>query len=139
MTLTNELFFMNLHHGQIVERIIRRNGYSISELARLTNVNRRSVYNWFNQKYLKAEIIYRIGSVLNYDFSDEFPDLFPKDKLVNLIPEQEYADNSPKPCTKSDQCYWKDKYIDLLERYNDLLVNYIEARHPAGNKRDNND
>jgi len=52
---------MDKHYGQIVELIIRKKGYSISELARLSYVNRRSVYNWFNQKYLKPEIIYRIG------------------------------------------------------------------------------
>jgi hypothetical protein len=68
---------MEMHYGQIVEQIIRRKGYSISELARLTKVNRRSVYNWFNQKQLKPEIIFRIGTVVNYDFSAEFPGLFP--------------------------------------------------------------
>jgi transposase-like protein len=52
---------MDKHYGQIVELVIRKGGYSISEIARLTLINRKSVYNWFNQKYLKPEIIYRIG------------------------------------------------------------------------------
>jgi len=111
---------MEIHHGQTIERIIRRNGYSITELARLTNVNRRSVYNWFNQRYLKPEIIRRIGTVLNYDFSAEFPTLFLKDgnnKQHGTFPGtsvEETANN-----------YWKDKYIEVLEKYNELLLKNV--------------
>lgn len=119
---------MNQHHGQIVERIIRRNGYSISELARLTKVNRRSVYNWFNQKHLKAEIIYRIGHVLNYDFSGEFPELFNKEKQTNISSSIENSGKSENTSSiNQNTCMWKDKYIDLLERYNKLLLNCIES------------
>lgn len=125
---------MNVHHGQIIERVIRRNGYSISELARLTKVNRRSVYNWFNQKHLKAEIIYRIGIVLNYDFSEDFPELFPKQTTNDFAPPAQLAENPTKPSLQqSDQCVWKDKYIDLLERYNKLLLSCIENNPKAIN------
>ncbi|MDB5019809.1 MAG: hypothetical protein JWQ28_936, partial [Pedobacter sp.] len=46
---------MSKHYGQILERAIRRNGNSISDVARLLNINRRSVYNWFNQAQLRPE------------------------------------------------------------------------------------
>ncbi len=125
---------MNVHHGQIIERVIRRNGYSISELARLTKVNRRSVYNWFNQKHLKAEIVYRIGIVLNYDFSEEFPELFPKQPTSDMVLPAQLAENQTRlPLQQSEQCIWKDKYIDLLERYNKLLLNCIENNPKAIN------
>lgn len=119
---------MELHHGQIVERIIRRNGHSISELARLAKVNRRSVYNWFNQRNLKPEIIFRIGCVLNYDFSSEFPNLFSKEEFVRqntpLI-----SDLLPKVTSdKAEVTFWKDKYIDLLERYNQLLLMCVDHK-----------
>ena len=119
---------MELHHGQIVERIIRRNGHSISELARLAKVNRRSVYNWFNQRNLKPEIIFRIGCVLNYDFSSEFPNLFSKEEFVRkntpFINEL-----SPKIAPeKGEVNFWKDKYIDLLERYNQLLLMCVDQK-----------
>lgn len=120
---------MNAHHGQIIEKVIRRNGYSISELARLTKVNRRSVYNWFNQRNLKSDIIYRIGSVLNYDFSNEFPDLF-----INA------HSGEPIPVIKANfdaidgrnDLYWKDKYIQLLEKYNDLLIKFVDSQRASG-------
>lgn len=111
---------MEIHHGQTIERIIRRNGYSITELARLTNVNRRSVYNWFNQRYLKPEIIRRIGTVLNYDFSSEFPTLFSKEG--NGKQHASFLKNSVEETANN---YWKDKYIEVLEKYNELLLKNV--------------
>ena len=117
---------MLIHHGQILERVVRRNGHSISDVARLTNVNRRSVYNWFNQPHLKPEIIYRIGCAIDHDFSVELPHLFTaedfskdKKRTVAAVTKEEVQED---PANKH---YWKDKYIDLLERYNELLANKV--------------
>ncbi len=115
---------MDKQYGQIVEMLVRKKGYSISELARLTHVNRRSVYNWFNQKYLKTEIIYRIGFILKHDFSVEFPDLFTKEDFQAI--------NNYKAPDCDDSIFWelpnhhvwKDKYISLLEQYNKMLLSY---------------
>jgi len=116
---------MELHHGQTIERIIRRNGYSITELARLTSVNRRSVYNWFNQRHLKPEIIYRIGSVINYDFSSVFPSLYLHDELIHQEPIAKLHGTSSDDLI-TDSNVWKDKYIELLERYTELLVSCVD-------------
>jgi len=120
--------FKDQHYGQIIEKVIRRNGYSISELARLTDVNRRSVYNWFNQKYLKPAIIHKIGVALKHDFSNEFPELFMKTdqrSLPNTSDEAVYVEEEFDGRTRNEQ-YWKDKYIDLLEKHNQLLLAYVE-------------
>jgi hypothetical protein len=115
---------MDKHYGQIVELVVRKKEFSISELARLTKMNRRSVYNWFNQKYLKQDIIQRIGVIINHDFSSEFPELFrpndfnqdqPQSGLENLVFWE-----------KPDTANLKDKYIELLEKYNSLLSKKIE-------------
>lgn len=116
---------MELHHGQTIERIIRRNGFSITELARLTNVNRRSVYNWFNQRHLKPEIIYRIGAVINHDLSTVFPSLYQYDEFI----QQDLNTNEEEIETQElnvEGNIWKDKYIELLERHNQLLLAYFE-------------
>ncbi|MXV51299.1 hypothetical protein GS399_09995 [Pedobacter sp. HMF7647] len=113
---------MDKHYGQIVELVIRKKGYCISELARLTYINRRSVYNWFNQKYLKPEIIYRIGCIIHHDFSAEFPELFTKeDFTVTPKPNAPSNNNDQSVYESSNQITWKDKYIALLEKYNSLL------------------
>ncbi|MEH6307446.1 helix-turn-helix transcriptional regulator [Olivibacter sp. CPCC 100613] len=124
---------MEKHYGHIIERIIRRNGYSISELARLTNVNRRSIYNWFNQKNLKPEIIFRIGCALKHDFSEEFPELFTEDEFQKVISPEKTSTDETLTLSEGSSNYWKDKYIKILEEYNRLLVNQVK-QDPKGNK-----
>ena len=111
---------MDKHYGQIVELTIRKQGFSISELARLANINRKCVYNWFNQKYLKPEIIHRVGRFISHDFSVEFPELFTEDDfLLDLDITGSFSSHSTEP---DGAMNWKDRYIDLLEKYNSLLL-----------------
>jgi hypothetical protein len=106
---------MSTHYGQIIEKVIRRNGHSISEVALITGVNRRSVYNWFNQRHLKADIIIRIGKAIHYDFSTLIPELD--------LTTRDFITLAPKLRGEDEQVtVWKDKYISLLERYNELLL-----------------
>ncbi len=113
---------MDTHRGQIVEMVIRREGYSISELARLAKVNRRSVYYWFNQPYLKTEIIYQIGIYIKHDFSIEFPYIFKSDDFKHVSNFNSLNIVKVVAQQPSDTEYWKNKYLEILEKYNDLLV-----------------
>jgi transcriptional regulator with XRE-family HTH domain len=115
---------MSLHHGKIIEKVIRRNGFAISKLADAIGVNRRSVYYWFNQRQLKPDLIVRIGKALNYDFSAILPGTGLRSEDFNN-PDLEQDDQ-----TKAISI-WKDKYLKLLERYNALLVNAASLRKGA--------
>lgn len=113
---------MDKHHGQIVEYRVRKNAYCISDLAKACNINRRSIYNWFNSKRLKEEIILRIGLTIKHDFSHEFPEFFNIDdfKAIHQIQDTPviYISNF-----KQDQNdHWKEKYLHLLQEYNDLIL-----------------
>jgi len=105
---------MSTHHGKTIEKIIRRNGHSISKLAETIGVNRRSVYYWFNQRQLKPDLIIRIGKALDYDLSLVLTG-------VGLKPE-DFTNVCSGSHQSEDTCDWKDKYIELLERYNELLL-----------------
>ncbi|QEC53963.1 Homeodomain-like domain-containing protein [Anseongella ginsenosidimutans] len=127
---------MNTHYGETIERTIRRNGYSISELARTLNVNRRTIYNWFLQRNLKAEIIYRVGCALRHDFSAEFPHLFtPEDFKLSGTGLREarspYAALSEDATVAQNLGHWKNKYISLLEEYNSMLLNQVGKSDPS--------
>lgn len=115
---------MDKHHGQIIEYRVRKNGYSISDLARGIKVNRRSVYNWFNQKYLKKDIIFHIGQILRHDFSQEFPELFVTDDFKSIQRINDHRSYTPSTYS-GDNDHYKDKYLDLLEKYNSLLVSRL--------------
>jgi plasmid maintenance system antidote protein VapI len=113
---------MDKHYGEIIERTIRRNGYSISELARLMKVNRRSIYNWFNQPKFKPDIIFKIGCALKHDFSNEFPELFSSEDFQNAFSNHKLLNSELLFEEREKINYWKDKYISLLEEYNQILA-----------------
>jgi predicted transcriptional regulator len=100
---------MEVHKGQLLERVIRRKGLNISELAKTVGVNRRSMYNWFAEADLKVGIMEKISEAIDHDFST---DIYISSHASELNASQNRA--------REDE-YWKDKYIDLLERYSELL------------------
>lgn len=112
---------MEQHTGAIVERVVRRSGLSITELARRIHVNRRSVYNWFEQKTLKLDIIQKIGCVLGHDFSVEFPEYFDKGELTQMKRLIDSPIEDSTPAQGENVYFWMNKYITLLEKYNELL------------------
>jgi len=115
---------MNTHQGQVIEKLIRRDGHSLTDVAAKLGVNRRSLYNWFTQKELKQEIIYKIGHVIKHDFSIEFPDIFTsKDFVFNpaTTARERFFCKEPE-VNHMETLDWREKYIDLLEKVNDLLA-----------------
>jgi len=119
---------MEKHYGQIVEYRVRKNGYSISDLAKNLQVNRRSIYNWFNQPHLKKDIIFHIGCLLRHDFSEDLPAMFSPDdfKSFHKVPPKH---NSNVADYNEENEHYKNKYVTLLEQYNNLLVNAILPVH----------
>lgn len=106
-----------MNNGEIVEHVIRRNNISISELSRRLRVSRRSIYNWFTQKNLSYDIILQIGEVLDYDFSSDFPDkLNSRRSNTSQVYHGDFQINE----LQNSANYWRNKYINLLEKYNEV-------------------
>jgi lambda repressor-like predicted transcriptional regulator len=108
---------MDTHAGAILEKVVRNSGISIAELARRVRVDRRSLYNWFEQKKLKYEVVAKVGYVLGYDFSKEFPEF----RFQAPLMEKNNISFGIKDETSEESEYWKSKYISLLEKYSELL------------------
>jgi transposase-like protein len=118
---------MNKHHGQLIEKIIRLNGYNISELARLLSVDRRTLYIWFKKKRLKKEVILQFAEHINHDFSTDFPEIFIP---VNQNSPSKGAGSANEVSEADEDHQDKDihhKYIALLEKYNDLLQKMLSS------------
>lgn len=112
---------MNRHHGQLIEKIIRLNGYNISELARLLSVDRRTIYIWFKKKRLKKDVILQFAEHINHDFSTDFPEIFTP---VNQNAPANSSDSINELSESNEDTADKDihqKYVELLEKYNNLL------------------
>jgi len=102
-----------LHMGQLLEKAIRKKGLNITAIARAIGVQRRTMYNWFLTKDLNVDIMQRISKVIVYDFGQ--PELAPAIVVPDVV---EVANDL---VTIKNEEYWKDKYIDLLERYSSIL------------------
>lgn len=105
-----------MNNGEIVEHVIRRNNISISELSRRLHVSRRSIYNWFTQKNLSYDTIREIGEALDYDFSTDFPDKFNNGRKNPSM--NGYQTDLNFDDYQNSANYWRNKYINLLEKYN---------------------
>lgn len=118
---------MEKHHGKIVERVVRRTNMSLSELSKHLGVNRRSIYNWFNLPQIKPEIVYRLGRVIQHDFSHEFPELFSSEDF-KVAPDQNGRSTSRNVAAyEGNEDIWKNKYIDLLEKFNRSMKQELDA------------
>jgi transcriptional regulator with XRE-family HTH domain len=112
---------MKSNKGEVIERIVRSK-IGISELSRILGVSRTTIYNWFEQGHLDLDTICRIGQAINHDFANEFPEEFANTHLhhtAGLKPE--------KPDENCSIQYWMDKYISLLEKFNESLNSFTKA------------
>jgi plasmid maintenance system antidote protein VapI len=109
-----------VHCGELLERIIRRDRMGISEIARRLDVSRRTIYNWFEMEHISIDTIRRIGYVIGHDFSAEFPREFAKNTdydMDSLTETHTTLDHHPTAIY-----YWMDRYIKLLEKFNEVLT-----------------
>ncbi len=101
------------HRGEIVERAIRQSGYPISAIAKKLGKSRRWMYLMFDNTQIDLETILSIGNIIHHDFSDEIKELGAINTNSVADPENAYNNQTKE--------YWKNKYLKLLEDYNELL------------------
>jgi transcriptional regulator with XRE-family HTH domain len=109
-----------IHMGQLLERVVRKKELNITELAKAIGVQRRTLYNWFSSRVLSPEILHRISKVIVYDF--EQPEQLPTIIAPSIV------DLATDLVTVKNEEYWKDRYIDLLERYSEILNSNLSER-----------
>ena len=130
------LIMLQVFPGENLELAIRKSGVSITEMAKRMRVDRRTFYNWFKKANVRKEIFLEAGFIIGRDFTKDFPGLIDdkanevKHHRINKFQEKEVGLLSPS------QDYWKLKYIDLLEKYNEVLMNANNA--PSIIKMNNN-
>lgn len=107
------------HRGKIVEYIVRRHPLGLSEISRKIGISRRTLYNWFEKEDLGMSDIMKIGFAIGHDFSNEFPIGVFENSLSNLKDQEmeaSHTDNGHRAIH-----FWMEKYIRLLEQYNEIL------------------
>jgi len=106
-----------IHRGQIVEKIVRKSGYSLTKLAEKLEISRNTLYNRFDNANLGYRFIMDVGNIIHYDFTLDFPEMKKEPSLMGdhsmLIPRREDK--------AADLWRIEGKYTHLLERYTKLL------------------
>lgn len=128
----------DIHVGRILEELIRSNNLEISEVSRKIKVSRRSLYNWFKKKSLRSYTLQRICYVLVYDFSLSLPQFLKEEFLQDKDLLQLPADTKDEPDERINSAqFWMDKYIYLLEQYNQILAKEIRRHEKIAGKKSN--
>lgn len=97
------------HRGEIIKEAVYKSGFPITELAKRMGKSRRWVYLLFENPTVSIDTVLQIGTILHYDFSDEIETLKP------------HVLNDTALSYSKEEAYWKNKYLKLLEEYNELL------------------
>lgn len=111
---------MGTHLGNILEQVIRMERIGISELSRKLKVSRRTIYNWFEQENLNIQIILEVGEVIGHDFTSSLPESIIKSNGHLFQSSEENSENNMEVDNNS-VFFWMNKYVRLLEKYNELL------------------
>jgi predicted transcriptional regulator len=104
------------HRGEIIKEAVYKSGVPITELAKRLGKSRRWMYLMFENSNVSLDVVLQIGKLIHYDFSKEIKEF---NTTANIVNESfvVYAKEA------TDAEYWKDKYMKLLEEYNELLKN----------------
>jgi len=108
------------HKGEIIEKAVRESGFSITRLAERMSKSRRWVYQIFESQNVPVDYILSIGKIIHHDFTDEVQEL--KTYKVSIAKQITNDKQHSFGSDKDEVEYWKNKYLAVLEKYNDLLI-----------------
>ncbi len=102
------------HRGEIIRKAVYNSGYTITEIAKCIGKSRKWMYLMFENSNVPLDIVLQIGKIIHFDFTVEIKEFNPSQKVI----EKSLLDSKKED---NDAEYWKNKYLKLLEEYNDLL------------------
>jgi hypothetical protein len=111
-----------VHRGQLLKKAVKSSGIPITTLIKRVGYSRTSYYNHIDDKDLPLDTIAQYGKALGIDFSINIPQI---KELKNFI----YKPPLNLEDAIQEINYWKDKYYEVLEKYNFS----IEQRLPKNN------
>jgi uncharacterized membrane protein YcgQ (UPF0703/DUF1980 family) len=112
-----------LDRGQVLATLVEASGKNKEDIAAKAGYSRSSYYKHIENPDLDFHILIAYGKALNHDFREEFPDM-----PQYLVEDTDaYYGRTAETLEEALQQkeYWKNKYIDLMERYTALIEEKI--------------
>lgn len=113
------------HAGEIVKQVVEKRGISISELAKRMAKSRQYVYNLFEKSAIDTATIFQLSEILDYPFHELLrkEEYYREYKTGTVLSEAQYKGMQDLIETeRREKQFWKDKYTELLEQMNRLLL-----------------
>lgn len=101
----------NIDRGKLLQEKVSKSGISVKVITNRAGYQRPTYYTHVRKADLSFDILEKYGRALNYDFSIDIPEM--KEYFKSRNPNISNDINSAE--------YWKNKYYELLEKYNKLL------------------
>lgn len=116
----------NIHYGELLREAADKSDLSITQIAKRAGFNRSTFYNHIVNPDLAFHILERYAKVLQFDFATVIPEMrkfqrFEEPNILYKIPE-----NMEEAIQQRDA--WRDRYYDLLERYNSLIEDVLKNK-----------
>jgi hypothetical protein len=109
----------NLHHGQLLEEAVKACRLKKEEVAAKAGYQRASYYKHIKEPDLPYHILAAYGKAIKYDFTELLPEM---PKYIIEEPEGTYTSQLSQEEARKQIDYWRSKYIDLLEKFNKLVM-----------------
>lgn len=117
-----------IHHGEVLRDVADKSELSITQLAKKAGFNRTTFYNHIINPDLPFHILERYGRVLKFDFTTKIPEM---QKFKHFEdPVALYAVPTTMDEVMLQRNTWRDRYYELLEKYNKVIEEVL------ANKRD---
>lgn len=104
----------------------KESGIALTKIAQKAGYDQSMLYRHFSKPDLQNHIIMKYARVIGYDFRQEIPEIkeviFDKDTDPVSVKSLSLND-----CLKEVE-RWREKYIDLLEKHNQMLLDHLQAK-----------
>ena len=111
------------HRGQALAAAVNASGTNVEDVAEKAGYTRSAYYKHVKRADLDFHILIEYGKAMRFDFSDEFPDM---PKYLLQEPDEIYGAPETLEQAKLMINQLKNKYTDLLEKYNVLMEEKVE-------------
>ncbi|NVO83613.1 hypothetical protein [Hymenobacter terrestris] len=124
------------HQGETLQDAIKNSGISITRIVDDLGITRPTMYRKFKERELDYTFVKRVGEIIGHDFSNDFTIAQQTDISFNVTSVPKNVTNASDGASISrsvvtvsagvdslkDLMQLQQKYIALLEAYNELLL-----------------
>jgi len=114
-----------IHRGRILATAVQASGLKKETVAIKAGYSRSAYYKHIKKHDLGFHILIAYGKAIKHDFTEELADM-PKYLLEE--PEEIYSKPVSREEATLQRDQWRDKYLELLEKYNRLIEEKIENK-----------